>query len=77
MKNNKTSPVEFYSARFSWMPNGRAVCPFHNPTTPSLRVNLKTGSFRCSKCGARGRNISDFLEFEKNPGASTLGSAVL
>lgn len=65
MKADKISPVEFYTRKFSWMPHGRAACPFHNPATPSFRVNFKSGFFKCSECGVQGRNISDFLKLEK------------
>lgn len=37
-----------------------AVCPFHNDTTPSLRVRLDTGAFRCMVCGAHGGDVLAF-----------------
>jgi DNA primase len=37
-----------------------ALCPFHNDHTPSLRVNVETGAFRCMACGARGGDVLDF-----------------
>jgi hypothetical protein len=35
-------------------------CCFHDDRQPSLRLNLKNGSFRCFGCGARGGNIIAF-----------------
>ncbi len=37
-----------------------AVCPFHQDTRPSLRVNVATGAFRCMVCGASGGDVLDF-----------------
>ena len=34
-----------------------AMCPFHNDTQPSLRVNADTGAFRCMACGAKGGDV--------------------
>lgn len=34
-----------------------ALCPFHNDTSPSLRVFVETGAFRCMVCGARGHDV--------------------
>ena len=31
-----------------------ALCPFHNDTKPSLRVNVRKGQFICHACGERG-----------------------
>lgn len=33
------------------------LCPFHNDTNPSLRVNMETGAFRCMSCGETGSAI--------------------
>ncbi len=35
-------------------------CCFHEDKTPSLRLNVVTGAFRCFSCGARGGNIIAF-----------------
>lgn len=35
-------------------------CCFHEDRQPSLRLNLKNGSFRCFGCGAHGGNILAF-----------------
>ena len=37
-----------------------AVCPFHQDTRPSLRVNVATGAFRCMTCGAHGGDVLAF-----------------
>jgi hypothetical protein len=37
-----------------------AVCPFHDDTTPSLRVHAETGAYRCMACGARGGDVLSF-----------------
>lgn len=37
-----------------------ALCPFHKDTTPSLRVNVETGSFLCHACGTRGGDVLAF-----------------
>lgn len=37
-----------------------AVCPFHQDTRPSLRVNTQTGAFRCMVCGASGGDVLAF-----------------
>jgi DNA primase len=34
-----------------------AVCPFHDDTRPSLRVNTETGAFRCMVCNAKGGDV--------------------
>ncbi len=34
-----------------------ALCPFHDDTSPSLRVNVETGAFRCMACGAKGGDV--------------------
>lgn len=37
-----------------------ALCPFHNDNTPSLRINIETGGFRCMACGQHGGDILAF-----------------
>ncbi len=37
-----------------------ALCPFHDDTRPSLRINIETGAYRCMTCGAKGGDILDF-----------------
>ncbi len=33
------------------------LCPFHEDTRPSLRINVDTGAFRCMACGAKGGDV--------------------
>ena len=37
-----------------------ALCPFHEDHSPSLRVRVATGAFRCMACGARGGDVLAF-----------------
>lgn len=39
-----------------------AICPFHEDKTPSMRVNIESGGYRCMVCGARG----DLLSFHQH-----------
>ena len=38
-----------------------ALCPFHQETKPSFKVNLAKKAFQCFGCGAKG-NVLDFVE---------------
>ena len=38
----------------------KALCPFHEDTVPSLKVNTEKNIFHCFACGAKG-NILDFV----------------
>jgi hypothetical protein len=37
-----------------------ALCPFHEDSRPSLRVNVQTGGFVCFACGAKGGDVLSF-----------------
>lgn len=37
-----------------------SLCPFHGDKTPSLRINIQTGGYRCMACGAKGRDVLAF-----------------
>lgn len=37
-----------------------AVCPFHDDTHPSLRIDVETGAFRCMACSAKGGDVLEF-----------------
>ena len=39
-----------------------ALCKFHEDKNPSLRVNVRTGTFRCMACGARGGFIKFYMD---------------
>lgn len=58
------NPAEYYSEQGLRLIGGgawkSAVCPFHNDTTPSLRVRIETGAFRCMVCGAHGGDVLAF-----------------
>jgi len=54
-------PAEYYTRELGAL-RGRgvwrdALCPFHRDTRPSLRVNARSGAFRCMSCGAHGADI--------------------
>jgi len=36
------------------------LCPFHADKSPSLRVNLTSGGWRCMVCGAHGGDVLAF-----------------
>lgn len=57
-------PEKYYAAELGAL-RGRgtwrdALCPFHQDTRPSLRVNTQTGAFRCMVCGAHGGDVLAF-----------------
>lgn len=37
-----------------------ALCPFHPDKHPSLRINLRSGGFRCMVCGTKGGDVLAF-----------------
>jgi DNA primase len=37
-----------------------ALCPFHDDTRPSFRVNTRSGAYRCMSCGAKGGDVIEF-----------------
>lgn len=39
---------------------GKALCPFHSDTTPSLSVHRQSNTWRCFGCGAKGDGIELF-----------------
>lgn len=58
------NPVAYYEEQGLNLRGGgewkSAVCPFHKDTTPSLRVRIETGAFRCMVCGAHGGDMLAF-----------------
>lgn len=63
-------PLHFYQAEIvgipplkagsdGWTQNVR--CPFHEDSTSSFGVNLKTGGYRCFGCESHGGSVIDFL----------------
>lgn len=57
-------PSQYYRQQGVQLKGGSAwksgLCPFHNDNTPSLRVHLNSGAFRCMACGAHGGDIVAF-----------------
>ncbi|MDR1614410.1 MAG: DNA primase [Campylobacteraceae bacterium] len=45
--------------------NFKAICPFHNDTTPSLHVSPSKQIYHCFACGAGGDAIKFVMEYEK------------
>ena len=37
-----------------------ALCCFHDDHSPSLRVNVETGAYRCMACGEKGGDVLAF-----------------
>mgnify|MGYP000867990801 FL=1 len=58
------NPVEYYREQGLKLLGGggwkSALCPFHADTSPSLRVRIETGAFRCMVCGAHGGDVLAF-----------------
>ena len=57
-------PLAYYAAegielrgRGAWHD---AACPFHADSSPSLRVHVESGAFRCMTCGASGGDVLSF-----------------
>ena len=40
---------------------GQGLCVFHEDSTPSLGVNLRSGGYFCFSCQARGGDVVDFV----------------
>jgi len=59
-------PYEYYASQGVKLAKGgvwrSALCVFHEDRTPSLRVHIESGGFRCMVCGAHG---SDVLAFHR------------
>ena len=63
-RDHLPKPAEYYSeqglkliGRGEWR---SALCPFHKDTTPSLRVHLESGAWRCMACDAHGGDVLSF-----------------
>ena len=82
-RNLLPNPTDYYESEGLHLsgPSGAAwkttECKFHGGSD-SMRVNIKTGAFRCMNCGARGGDLlayqvaaygQDFIEAAKSLGA--------
>jgi DNA primase len=63
-KDALPSPVSYYNTqgvnlkgKGLWV---SAICPFHDDTAPSFRINTEKGAFKCMACGASGGDIIAF-----------------
>ena len=58
------NPLSYFaSAGLKIIGRGRwrsTLCPFHNDSRPSLRINADTGAYRCMACAAHGGDVLDF-----------------
>ncbi len=57
-------PITYLAAR-GYELKGRGewremICPFHDDTSPSLRINSRKGCFKCMACEAKGGDIIAF-----------------
>jgi DNA primase len=76
------APGEYFQAHGVKLTGGgewkNALCPFHDDSTPSLRVRLDTGGFRCMACGAHGGDVLAFHRLKTGlpfiPAAKELGA---
>jgi len=63
-RNLLPSPGEYYQDQGLKLTGGgewkSALCPFHPDKTPSLRLRLDSGCFRCMACGTHGGDVLAF-----------------
>lgn len=63
-RNRLPDPDAYYTAELGALRGHSAwrdaLCPFHDDSHPSLRVNVQTGAFRCMVCGASGGDVLAF-----------------
>jgi DNA primase len=63
-RNRLPDPASYFEREGLRMTGRRvwrsAICCFHEDHSPSLRVNVDTGAFRCMACGVRGGDILEF-----------------
>jgi hypothetical protein len=57
-------PIEYLTTR-GYTLKGRGewrimICPFHDDSSPSLRINSRKGCFKCMACEAKGGDIIAF-----------------
>jgi DNA primase len=85
MRTALPDPAGYYAERAALRLIGRgrwrsALCPFHDDTRPSLRINVESGAYRCMACGAKGGDVLayhrarhglSFLQAARDLGAMT------
>lgn len=58
------SAITYYESQSIKLKGGGAwrdaICPFHQDTKPSLRINVELGAYRCMVCGAHGGDVLAF-----------------
>jgi DNA primase len=63
-RSNLQSPATYFKKEGLKLTGGgewkSALCPFHADHSPSLRVRLDTGGFKCMACGVRGGDVLAF-----------------
>jgi DNA primase len=55
--------VQHYNIKIN--KNGQCLCPFHEDTTPSLKIYPETNTYHCFGCGATGDVIQFIEDYEK------------
>jgi hypothetical protein len=77
-------PAKFYPYEIATMPKPKGggwvdggLCPIHGDRTPDVfLVNTRTGAFRCSACGAEGKDIIEFTMLRYELGREQAVSAL-
>jgi len=59
------TPIEYYRDQCSMKLTGTgewrtALCPFHDDKAPSLRINTRSGGYKCMVCEAKGGDVIAF-----------------
>ena len=59
------TPIEYYGTREQMRLIGTgewktALCPFHDDKAPSLRINTRSGGYKCMVCEAKGGDVIAF-----------------
>ena len=59
------APIEYYRDQCSMKLIGTtewktALCPFHDDKAPSLRINTRSGGYKCMVCETKGGDVIAF-----------------
>ena len=58
------APIQYYREQGLKLIGGgewkSVICPFHEDSSPSLRVRIDSGGYRCMVCGAHGGDVLAF-----------------